>query len=146
MARVVAPAFDEDIPSSSTTSQINNAAVQDNEVRLGPMTRSRTKLIEQQVNSLLLDYDVSDCENFILPKSMHVCILRFIDNTNTNGGEEQHGMENMEEHMMDKRECMEDTIQNNYYKCSREEREAGAHGERQEGGAQHHVGAPKKGS
>ena len=106
------------------------------------MTRSRTKLIEQQVNSLLLDYDVFVCENFILPKSMHVCILRFIDNTNTNGGEEQHGMENKEEHMMDKRACMEETIQNNCYKCSRE---AGAHGERQEGGAQHHVGVPTKG-
>ena len=99
------------------------------------MTRSRTKLIEQQVNSLLLDYDVSDYENFILPKSMHVCILRFIDNTNINGGEEQLGMENMEEHMMDKRECMEDIIQDNYYKCSREEREAGAHGERHRDGA-----------
>ena len=132
---------DEDIPSSSTTSPINNAAVQDNEVRLGPMTRSRTKLIEQQVNSLLLDYDVSDCENFILPKSMHVCILRFIDNTNTNVGEEQHGMENVEEHMKDKSECMEDTIQNNYYKCSREEREEGVQGEGYEDGVQSNVAA-----
>ena len=48
---------DEDIPSVSTTSPIEDVAVQDNskEVRLGPMTRSRTKLIEQQVNSLLAD-------------------------------------------------------------------------------------------
>ena len=42
---------DEDIPSVSTTSPIDDVVVQDktNEVRLGPMTRSRTKLIEQQV-------------------------------------------------------------------------------------------------
>ena len=47
---------DEDIPSSSTNSPIDDVAVQDkiNEVRLGPMTRSRTKLFEQQVNSLLV--------------------------------------------------------------------------------------------
>ena len=50
---------DEDIPSVSTTSPIDDVAVQDktNEVRLGPMTRSRAKLLEQQVNSLLVEYD-----------------------------------------------------------------------------------------
>ena len=66
--------LDEDIPSSTTHSPIEKVAVQNksNEVRIGPMTRSRTKLLEQQVNSLLLDYDVSDYESFILPKSMYV--------------------------------------------------------------------------
>ena len=53
------------------------------------MTRSRTKLLEQQVNSLLLEYDVSDYENFILPKSMHLCMIRFVDNTSANGGDHQ---------------------------------------------------------
>ena len=53
-------------------------------------------------------------------------------------------MECMEDHMKNKRECMEDKIQNIYYKCSREEREAGAHAQRQEGGAQHHVDARKE--
>ena len=52
------------------------------------MTRSRTKLLDQQVNSLLIAYDVCDHENFILPKSMHLCCLRFIDNTNIGGGME----------------------------------------------------------
>ena len=99
------------------------------------MTRSRTKLLEQQVNSLLTEYDVCDYENFILPKSMHLCMIRVIDNTNIIGGEEQQGMEDDMGNMMNKS-----------FKSSREEREAGAHGERQEGGAQHHVGAPKKGS
>ena len=64
---------DEDIPSCSTLSPIEDVVVQDksNEVRIGPMTRSRTKLLEQQVNSLLIEYDVCDYESFILPKSMH---------------------------------------------------------------------------
>ena len=40
---------DEDIPSTYTHSPIEDVAVQDkpNEVRIGPMTRSRTKLLEQ---------------------------------------------------------------------------------------------------
>ena len=105
------------------------------------MTRSRTKLLEQQVNSLLLEYGVCDSENFILPKSMHLCMIRIIDNTSVHGGEEQQGME---DHMESKRECMEDTIQNIYYKCLREEREAEAHGERPEDGAQHNVGGAKE--
>ena len=49
-------------------------------------------------------------------------------------------MEDMEDHMKNKKECMEDTIQNIYYKCSRE---AGAQGERHEGGAPHLVEAPR---
>jgi hypothetical protein len=82
---------DEDIPSVSTTTPIEEVAVQDNsnEVRLGPMTRSRTKLLEQQVNSFLVDCDNLNHENFILPKSMHLCMIRFVDNTNANGGEHQ---------------------------------------------------------
>ena len=50
------------------------------------MKRAHAKLLEQQVNSLLIEYDVCDYENFILPKSMHLCMIRFIDNTNTSGG------------------------------------------------------------
>ena len=53
------------------------------------MTRSRTKLLEQQVNSLLIEYDVCDYENCILPKSMHLCMIRFIDNTSIEGAMER---------------------------------------------------------
>ena len=108
------------------------------------MTRARTKLLEQQVNSLLVEYNVCGYENFILPKSLHLCMIRFVDNTNIIGGEEQQGMEYMDDHMKNKKECMEGKIQNIYYKCSREEREAGAHRERQEDGAPHHVGCAKE--
>lgn len=85
-------------------------------MRIGPITRSRAKLLEQQVNSLLVEYNVCTNENFILPKSLHLCMIRVINNTSANGGddgsieeeEEQQGMENM------------------MHMCAREEREAGA--------------------
>ena len=41
------------------------------------------------MNSLLCDYNNFINENFILPKSMHLCVLRFIDNTRVDGGEHQ---------------------------------------------------------
>ena len=50
------------------------------------MTRARAKLLGQQVNSLLIEYDVCDNENFILPKSMHLCMIRVVDNTSIGGG------------------------------------------------------------
>lgn len=108
------------------------------------MTRARTKLLEQQVNSLLVEYNVCGYENFILPKSLHLCMIRFVDNTNIIGGEEQQGMEYIDDHMENKKERMEDKIQNIYYKCSREEREAGAHREMEGDGALHHVGSAKE--
>ena len=35
---------------------------------------------DYQVNSFLIEPDVLLNENFILPKSMHLCMIRFIDN------------------------------------------------------------------
>ena len=82
---------DEDIPSPLPFSTIDDVAVQDkpNEVRIGPMTRARVKLLGQQVNSLLVAFDVYDNENFILPKSMHLCMIRVIANTSIDGGLER---------------------------------------------------------
>ena len=68
---------DENIPSPLPFSSIDDVAVQDkpNEVRIGPMTRARAKLLGQQVNSLLVEFDVCDNENFILP--VEVCPRQF---------------------------------------------------------------------
>ena len=55
------------------------------EIRIGPTTRARAKLLEQQVNSLLVENDVCVNQNFILPKSLHLCMIRFIDNTSVEG-------------------------------------------------------------
>ena len=37
------------------------------------------------MNSLLIEYDVFNDDNFILPKSMHLRMIRFVDNPNANG-------------------------------------------------------------
>ena len=53
------------------------------------MTRARAKLLEQQVNLFLAQSDICIDENFILPKSMHVCMIRFEEMTRiARGGEE----------------------------------------------------------
>jgi hypothetical protein len=62
--------FDEDVPAKKS-----------NEIRIGPITRARAKLLEQQVNALLIEHDLLFNENFILPKSMHLCMIRFVDKT-----------------------------------------------------------------
>jgi hypothetical protein len=48
-----------------------------NEVRIGPIKRARAKLLEQQVNSLLNDTVDIYVENFILPKSLNLCMVRY---------------------------------------------------------------------
>jgi hypothetical protein len=43
------------------------------------------------VNSLLTEYNLFTNENFILPKSLHVCMIRFVAEASvTRGGEELH--------------------------------------------------------
>jgi hypothetical protein len=56
--------FDEDIPttqSSPPTIDDLSVAPQDksnDEIRIGPITRSHAKLLQQQVNSLLIESDI----------------------------------------------------------------------------------------
>ena len=101
---------DEDIPAPSHEEQPVKA--KSNEVRIGPMTRARAKLLEQQVNLFLAQTDVCIDENFILPKSLHVCMIRFEGIASiARGGEGLH-----------QEKPKEMTI----HDCAREEREAGA--------------------
>jgi hypothetical protein len=108
-------AHDEDIPITPPLSPAhiddeNVAAKKSNEIRIGPITRARAKLLEQQVNSLLTEPDVLFTKSFILPKSMHLCMIRFVDNTSiAQGGDASQ---------QDEQDLM--------IKCAREEREAGA--------------------
>src|SRR3954470_17234254 len=67
---------DEDIPTTTTTSPTLHDE-QANQIRLGPVTRARAKLLEQQVNLLLLESDDRLSENYILPKSLCVCMIRY---------------------------------------------------------------------
>jgi len=85
--------FDEDIPTSLLPPPLpieDEPAVKlkSNEVRIGPMTRARAKLLKQQVNLFLNDTLID--ENFILPKSYYLCIIRYEEETSiARGGEEQ---------------------------------------------------------
>src|SRR3954468_17508894 len=60
-----------------------------NEIRIGPITRARAKLLEKQVNSLLIDSDVLLGEDFILPKSLFICMIRYHDEDKAQGREVQ---------------------------------------------------------
>jgi hypothetical protein len=111
------PLSDEDIPiippSSPTPFDDEDVpAKKSNEIKIGPITRAHAKLLEQHVNSLLIEPDLL-FENFILPKSMHLCMIRFVDNMSVaRGGDESQQEE-----------------QDLTIKCAREEREAGAPGD-----------------
>ncbi|KAK1686551.1 hypothetical protein QYE76_047399 [Lolium multiflorum] len=104
---------DEDIPTEllppSLQDEDNVAAkLKSDEVRIGPITRARAKLLKQQVNSLLNDTLID--ENFILPKSFHLCMIRYEEGASiARGGEEQLDM------ALDVK---------TFHGCAREEREA----------------------
>uniref|UniRef100_A0ACD5Z4F2 Uncharacterized protein n=1 Tax=Avena sativa TaxID=4498 RepID=A0ACD5Z4F2_AVESA len=109
--------FHEDIPTDLLYPTPNevvdvSAKTKSNEIRIGPITRACAKLLEQQVNSLLNESGVFIDEKFILPKSMHLCMIRFIEEASlAQGGE---GMIQEEPSVMI------------IHGCAREEREAGA--------------------
>ena len=69
---------DEDIPTSllppSLQDEDEAVKLKSNEVRIGPMTRARAKLLKQQVNLLLNDTLID--ENFILPNSCYLYMTR----------------------------------------------------------------------
>jgi hypothetical protein len=87
---------DEGIPTSLPSSIDDIAGCVDvqhkpDDLCTGPITRARAKLLEQQVNSLLTEYNLFANENFILPKSLHVCMIKFVAEASMIcGGEELH--------------------------------------------------------
>jgi hypothetical protein len=95
---------DEDIPTtqpSPTTIDDPIVAAKDksnDEIRIGP-------------NSLLIESDIHYNENLILPKSLFICMIRFIGEQGVQGSEE---MQHMGHDLVIKQES------------AREEREAGA--------------------
>ena len=84
---------DEDIPTSLLPPSLPTedepaVKLKSNEVRIGPMTRARAKLLKQQVNLFLNDTLIN--ENFILPKSYYLCMIRYEEGASiARGGEEQ---------------------------------------------------------
>ena len=59
---------DEDMPQVTQVSHIYE----------GPITRSRAKLLQKEVNSLLAEIKLNIHENYILPKSYMLTLLRFM--------------------------------------------------------------------
>ena len=58
------------------------------------------------MKSLLLEYNVCDDMKFILPKSLHLCMIRFVHNTSARGREgasigeeEEQQSEELKEHI-----------------------------------------------
>ena len=47
------------------------------QVNIGPITRSRAKKLQQEVNALLCEIHFNINENYILPKSCTLLLLRF---------------------------------------------------------------------
>jgi hypothetical protein len=60
-----------------------------NKIRIGPITKAHAKLLEQQVNSLLVESDIYSNESFILSKSLYVCMIRFIEDGGIVRGSEE---------------------------------------------------------
>jgi hypothetical protein len=74
------------IPNEEHQVAIKNKS---NEIRIGPITRACAKLLEQQVNSLLVESDIYPNERFTLSKSLYVCMVRFIGNGGVVQGSEE---------------------------------------------------------
>ena len=103
------------------------------------MTRARAKLLKQQVNLFLSDTLID--ENFILPKSYYVCMIKYEEGASIARGGEEH---------LDKKldiELDKELDMKIFHGRAREEREACARDEEVQPGARpgptgRHAGAP----
>jgi hypothetical protein len=64
------------IPPIHTTQQLNKEQNTSSNLNHGPLTRSRAKKLQQQVTSLLAEFDNNITKNIILPKSSILVIIR----------------------------------------------------------------------
>jgi len=68
---------DEDIPIVHATSSMNRPSSNIKDTNQGPLTRSRAKKLQEQVNSFLTDYNFNTSKNVILPKCSTLMLLRY---------------------------------------------------------------------
>jgi hypothetical protein len=96
---LIVASSDEDIPTTQPSPPtVDDPIVADqdksnDEISIGPITRACAKLLQQQVNSLLAESHIYYNENFILPKSLFICMIRFIGEEGVRGSEEMQHME-----------------------------------------------------
>ena len=76
-------------PTSPTSTPTMPSTTTPAQVFKGPITRSQAKELQQEVNALLCEAHLNINENYILPKSSTLLLLRFTkeDDKNTQGDE-----------------------------------------------------------
>jgi hypothetical protein len=57
-------------------------------ISIGPITRSRAKKIQQEVHALLYEFQLNRNDNFMLPKSCMLILLRYIQENHQDEGHE----------------------------------------------------------
>ena len=77
----------QDINQAHDVEDINQARKQ---VNIRPITRSRAKKLQQDVNALLCEIHFNINENYILPKSCMLLLLRFTKEDDKNTEEEDY--------------------------------------------------------
>jgi hypothetical protein len=55
-------------------------------ISTGPITRSQTKKIQQEVHALLYEFQLNSNDNFMLPKSCMLILLRYIEENHQDEG------------------------------------------------------------
>jgi hypothetical protein len=68
---------DAEICTKHTTSTKNQGQVVSSNINQGTLTQSRAKKLQQQMTSLLAEFDNNVSENVVLPKGFMLIILRF---------------------------------------------------------------------
>jgi hypothetical protein len=64
-------------PPNQATSTQEQPTSSPTQVFDGPITRSRAKKLQQEVHTLLYEFQLNTNENFMLPKSCMLILLRF---------------------------------------------------------------------
>jgi ABC-type sulfate transport system substrate-binding protein len=57
-------------------------------ISTGPITRSRAKKIRQEVHALLYEFQFNTNDNFMLPKSFVLILLRYVEENHQDEGHE----------------------------------------------------------
>jgi hypothetical protein len=57
-------------------------------ISTGPITRSRAKNIQQEVHTLLYEFQLNSNDNFMLPKSCMLILLRYVEENHQDEGHE----------------------------------------------------------
>jgi hypothetical protein len=77
--------FDMHTPASSITSTTLPTSTP---TPAGPITRSRAKKIQQEVHALLCELKLNSNDNFMLPKSCMLILLRYVEENHQDEGHE----------------------------------------------------------